>query len=354
MAAFINETSDVVQPALALGASLAFQALLCSQLVCDPKNTRPNVYILAVGRSGKGKGRGIHVINEILHRVGQVHGFDAFSLCFERASSPEGILKLLSRTGGIAIWTWDETGKTLKEINQGKGGHKTGIIELLMTLYTSSGTIQKPSQRSTNPEPFKIQQPHLILYGASTPRHFMESLGTDALTDGMAGRLFLFEADEEAAKTRYPQRNDVTPSLVDQARWWLEQLPERYAAPLQLPKPLMIPVTQEADDILFSINHELFRPEIKADEIKEALWIRGEEQARKMAIIYTCSKYGRNYRESGIDAEAARWAVDLVVFLINLKISLAKDYTYEGEFDKKQKTFLLFLKNCTFQETIKH
>ena len=103
----------------------------------------------------------------------------------------------------------------------------------------------------------------------------------------------------------------------------------------------MIPVTAEAEEIFdyfFTIQEQN-----KKDRIKDALWGRAAQQARQFALIYACSV---NKEHPVIDTNAAKWAYELVTYLIKRKIYIAHSHVAESEFDKQQKEVLRYIESC--------
>ena len=342
---FINETSFVPQPVLALAASLVMQALLCSQQVKDPLGTRPNINILAVGRSSSGKERGRKVIKEILSTLGAIPGkrYDANRLFFEDTASHQAIIKTLGRSNGMLIWLWDEIGKILPTLKNDKSGNLSGILPVIMRLYTSSDSIFIPNIRAdTTKELSLIHQPHLILYGTSVPRNLFESFSVESLTDGLIGRLLIFEGDDNAEERDDLQHVSAVPQpILDTADWWLTKRMDVIHP--TIPSPKEVPVTPKAVAIFKELQQIKRQARKGDDDVELALWGRSVEQARQLALIYAASQ---NREEPTIDADAAGWATELVSYLIQRKLILAELYMADDDFEKKQKKVLQFIRSC--------
>jgi len=108
----------------------------------------------------------------------------------------------------------------------------------------------------------------------------------------------------------------------------------------------MIPVTAEAEEIFdyfFTIQEQN-----KKDRIKDALWGRAAQQARQFALIYACSV---NKEHPVIDTNAAKWAYELVTYLIKRKIHIADSHVADSEFDRQQKEVLRYIESCGGQCT---
>ncbi|MCL2623860.1 MAG: bifunctional DNA primase/polymerase, partial [Planctomycetaceae bacterium] len=223
---FINETSFVRQPIIALASSLAFQAMLCAQQLKCPLGTRPNINIIATGKSCSGKERGRHVIKEILVALANrpEKTYDPYRHFLEDTASYQGLVRKLEAGGGILLWLWDEVGKVLPSLRQDRTSHLSGILPIIMRLYTSANSVFSPHTRAdaANTIP-TIQQPHLVIFGTSVPRNVLEGFSIESLTDGLMGRLLFFEGDDEEDDTDIEAIPPVSEEILEIAHWWMSE-----------------------------------------------------------------------------------------------------------------------------------
>ena len=130
-------------------------------------------------------------------------------------------------------------------------------------------------------------------------------------------------------------------SIIETADWWLKKRSKNINQ--DIPQPIVVPVTDEAEAIFDQLYlvHDQIRSE--NNPIKDALWGRSIQQARQFALIYACSV---NKENPVIDANAAQWAYELVTYLINRKIYIAKRHVADGDFDRRQKEVLRYIEQC--------
>jgi len=133
----------------------------------------------------------------------------------------------------------------------------------------------------------------------------------------------------------------VPTAIIETTDWWIKKRSMNINQ--AIPQPSVVPVTEEAEAIFdqFYQVHEQIRSENNA--IKDALWGRSTQQARQFALIYACSVSKEN---PVVDANAAQWAYELVTYLINRKIYIAKRHVADGDFDRRQKEVLRYIEQC--------
>jgi len=252
LAQFINETSFVVQPVFALAASLAFQALLCSQQIKDPTNAWTNLYFLVTGRTASGKERGRSVIKKIFTKLGnradqkEKKFYTAGKFCIENIASYQALLRKLEANNGALLLLWDEISKYLPTFNNDRAAHLAGIIPVIMSLYTSAHTIFMPLARAEKDTTLpNIQQPNLIIYGTAVLRNLLGSFSLDAIEDGLVGQLMIFCGNDNAEEQDLTYIPDVPETIIDAAHWWLQKRSENINESITNPKT--VPVTEEAE-----------------------------------------------------------------------------------------------------------
>jgi hypothetical protein len=227
-------------------------------------------------------------------------------------------------------------------LNNDRTSYLSGIIPIIMRLYSSADSIFLPHARASKSEALPtIQQPNLVLYGTSVKEKLFNAFSVGTLTDGFIGRLMIFEGDDTAKRRKLHDIPSVPNSIIETTDWWLKKRAMNINQAIS--QPVVVPVTDEAEAIFdkFYQVHEEIQKENNA--IKDALWGRSTQQARQFALIYACSVSKEN---PIIDANAAQWAYELVTYLINRKIYIAKRHVADGDFDRRQKEVLRYIEAC--------
>ena len=350
LADYINETSFIKQPVLALAASISFYSTMSAQLVKDCYGTRSNMYLIGLAPSGSGKDRARKVIKEIFDRLAEnpeVSSQQPARALIEDTASYQAIVKQMSANNGVILWLWDEIGKVLPIINKDFGTSLAGIPTLLMRLYTSSDSTYIPNVYASKDNVESIKYPHLTIYGTSTARNVLENITADNLIDGFMSRLLIFEGRSvERERFDFVRLPPVPDDIMESAIWWIKR---RNSAITGVPEAKEISTTIEAEDQFWSL---LEAPKhYQADkDIMEALWSRSIEQARKFALVYAVSK---NRFNPIIDQESARWGTELAAYLTNRKVNLADLHVSSNPFERMQNDIIRFLKESGGSATMR-
>jgi hypothetical protein len=186
-----------------------------------------------------------------------------------------------------------------------------------------------------------IQQPNLVLYGTSVKDKLFNAFSVDTLTDGFIGRLMIFEGDDSAKRCKRHNIPSVPASIIATTDWWLKKRAMNINQ--AIPQPTVVSVTDEAEAIFDRFYHVHEEIQKENNNIKDALWGRSTQQARQFALIYACSVSKEN---PVVDATAAQWAYELVTYLIQRKIYIAKRHVADSEFDRRQKEVLRYIAHC--------
>ena len=204
-----------------------------------------------------------------------------------------------------------------------------------MRLYTSAGTVFIPhiraNQHDTRPP---IQQPNLVIFGTSEKDKLFSAFSADSLTDGLIGRLMIFEGNDFGQRKKQHHKPSLPESILETTDWWFQKRATNINQ--AIPPPAIVPVAGEAEAIFDRFYHVHEQIQKENNPIKDALWGRSVQQARQFALIYAASV---NKENPIIDANAAQWAYELVTYLIKRKIYIAKclngQQNYENDTDNR-------------------
>ena len=334
--AYNIETSQRPQPVLALASAICLQAVLAARKVRDERGNRTNLYCVGIAPSGAGKDNARKVNKNVLFQSGlNEHEGN------EDLASDAGLVTAVEQQPAI-LFQIDEFGRFLRTIGDPKKApHLFNVLTALMKLYSSADTVFRGKAYADKKRNKVIDQPCVSVYGTTVPEHFFEALTADSLSDGFIARLLVFEANTTPPRQRAPAR-DVPEPILEAARWWGDFKPGGNLR-AQHPEPIVVSCTDDAgrifDDLAALVDAELAKP----DGEGRSLWARAEEKACRFALVYACSV---NREQPAIDADAARWACDLSVYLTRRMLFVCHEWVADGLFDARQKRVLRIIRRC--------
>ncbi len=319
------------QPVLALGAALALLGTLTGRKIRDEINSRTNVYCLGVCPSGGGKERTRQVNKEILFLAGAAELAGP-----EGLASHAGLISAVEQQPAI-LFQLDEIGRLLRTLAEpSRAPHLYHIITNLMKLFTSAGSVYIGDAYADPKRNKVIHQPHACVWGTTVPFSLYEGLTAENVTDGFLSRVMIFEAPTQPVAKRQPATVSVPDSILQTARWWLDFQP---GGNLQSehPQPQVVAATPTAQQAFDALDREAETAQFDLGEPLGTLWTRATEKARKLALLYACSRHAE---EPLVDETAAVWACELSCYLTRRLIYLASQWVAENPFDARRKRVL--------------
>ncbi len=333
---FTLASSMYPQPALALAAAIALMGAITGRKVRDELNTRTNVYCVALCETGGGKERARQVNKEILFQA----AMDKY-VGPEGLASHAGVVSAVHRQPSI-LFQLDEIGRLLKTIGEPtRTPHLYHIATVLMKLFTSSGSVYIGDAYADPDNNRSINQPHACVYGTTVRASLCAGLTHESMTDGFVPRMLVFETDDsdpDPVDVRIP---DAIPEVILAAvRWWGDFKPGGNLSP-ENPAPVVVPYDENARALMSDFTRRARAERRRLPEAAGALWTRAAEKARKMALLYACSRDRENLL---VDEAAARWAIELTDYLTRRLLAIAEDWIAETPFEAKRKRLLRDLK----------
>lgn len=313
----------VPQPALTLGASMAFCATVIGQRVRLAKfDTRPNIYVLAVAHSGAGK----EWPRSAIKRIAAESGLFLDLIGSEQLASDAGVIaRVAEQPRGMLLL--DEIHALISAAKAtGAESHLKNIIPILLQLYSSSDTIfQGKTYADSKRQRIIVDQPCVSLYGSCLPSSFADTLSSHDVKSGLLSRMVVFDAGDNDPLSVTPTRTPIPQEILDWVEAWNRISPIADAVrrvggqPVVDPRPVAI--TKDAEELADDFNRKIHEKKQRARRHgRDALYVRVHQNALKFALIRACADVVPVRTDKGpeidlgkafVDARAMRWGISL-------------------------------------------
>ena len=333
-AEWCTSQNSVANPILSLVAGISLQALLCARKVRDRRGNRTNLYLVALAPSGGGKQAPQSCIQKVLMHSQQAELFGG------KVTSDSAIAADLVESPA-KLYLWDEFGRFLKKTAVRTGGaHLHAVQEALLELWNCTGTVWKQKSFADRKLNKEINLPCCSFLGLTVPGSFWDGLEEGHLDDGFAARLMVIDSGPKMPRHDVEEQ-DPPQSLIEVAAYWRDYRPGGNLASIN-PSALVVPESDQAravfDDLVATTDGI-------TGEIESAIWSRAIEKAKRLALVYACSK---DHEAPLIDIDAAQWAADLATWCTKTFLTKAGDEIVGDDiFSKKYKRLLNLIKDTT-------
>jgi hypothetical protein len=373
LAAWINETSHVKQPLLAVASSIAANAMAMGRKVQSNTGLRTTIYALGIGPAGCGKDRGPAAIRKIYKEIGKFErvSFDDFA---SDAALEETIVRM-----PCALLLWDEIGGVLNAMKGNNANSQLkGIANVFKKLTGKSEDIYIAKERAATARAKKegddvpknsANQPCICLYGMTTKSHLYSGLSSELVGDGFLSRIIVFEASSKIPYMEYPsleKKNRPPKRITDYFTAWESfrthgddlinaEILRKHGDDMTNttianevmneinPFPYIIPCTPSAEEMFRSYESNITD---KRNELSEAgddfscVFARCGSLARIVGLIVSCSKItpppsGPLKIEVGEDE--AKYAITLVDSQVDAFHKTLKDSVFDSTHEMNQK-----------------
>jgi len=196
----------------------------------------------------------------------------------------------------------------LASVSDPKAAHLRDIAKNLLTLWSSAkkdrwlGKAYADTTRT--PE---ICQPHVCVYGTTTPETLWASVSSHNVSDGLLGRMLIIPGDN----TRKPVKAQPKPApdtLVEFVRMW--EADEESAIPDSMtPRVEVICHTHEALDRYQQHEMACCEQAEHEEDLRAAIWGRVPEKTAKLSMLFAASRAGA--RKFAIEVEDVERAIRL-------------------------------------------
>ena len=199
------------QPFLALAAAISAMAAAAGRRYMTSTGLRPNMYLLSVAPSGAGKDQPLDYVRQVLCEA----GLQAY-VGGEEPASGAAILTALSACP-VQIFCLDEIGLMLQSMTGKKAApHKAEIIAIMMKLFSRAQSVFYGKQYADAKERPRqdIHNPHLAVFGATTPGTLWGALEGGAMIDGSVARMMVFASDRPTVPRNNAQFRGNFPQAI--------------------------------------------------------------------------------------------------------------------------------------------
>lgn len=207
------------QPALALLNVLAFAGTVFGRRYSSPIDTRTNIYIVAIARTGWGKDQSRQMINRLAMESGLSDFIGGNSI-----RSDTGMLRGLMNHS-CQLLQLDEFGIFMQALSDPKAPHHVrAVSRAFMSLYSDSKSVYHhgdyADQKMT---PIKIVNPNLCIYGTTTEESYIPALKRSALKSGELNRFIVMPS----GVVPVPKRDiPIKESDINLIEWWSQFAPK--------------------------------------------------------------------------------------------------------------------------------
>ena len=318
LCSWINTRALRQQPLLALASSLTFAGALFGRKIRDYMGSRSNLYCMGITESSGGKQHTVQAFRDLAMETGIIK-----MLGGDTIASDSAIEERISEVPAT-LFLWDEVGHLLSHIRSGSNKNYAQVVALLMKLYSSASSVYLGREYAEKDRQRTIIQPCCCIYGTSTPQKFASGIAPEELQDGWLSRCLVFYSQTFPDKNRSKSRNISTPSsIIETVLKWKDFQPgdgpnnyAKYATEYATAKPpeqLVIPTTDRADAVFVQFDNDT-RKFGCANPMLACLWAKGEENARRVALIIAA---GNRFCSPEINERDAEYACRLVTYLMN-------------------------------------
>lgn len=326
---FVNETAVCPQPLFALASALSLAGTLYGQHVRSADGQRTNIFCMTVGYTSSGKGHPLTMIARTLDECG------ATNLRLGQVTSDSAIEWALKNQSRFCFLI-DEAGHYFSGVSDPNASSSSqhAIKPALLELWSAANGSWKGKQRVPRDgknvaEPLVIKNPHLCLYATTQPQILFESMSRNDLRDGWLPRNLFF-----ISKTRPKPVSKIISDIPNAIRY--EVL--KWKNP---PEELVtIPTSPEAEGVFSEFTDEIYKKMMQADKTGDEtnyLYGKARENAGRLALILAVSRKGF---DAIIEESDARYACDLVKFLIGEVIRVVRENLSESADEKAKKRIL--------------
>jgi len=364
--ALVQEYIELVTPfkqdAISLGAALSLMSILCANKFrthAGSFDIRPNLYVLNLAKSGAGKETAQSLVMDLISGT-KMLGSGGYK---SGTSIVKGLPDQQERLNVI-----DEAGAWLKSIGNGEGFQQE-MNDILSGIFTRSNAFY-PGLSFAGERGDKLGacwNPSLSILASTTVHAFKSSVNQSMGAKGLMPRFLTFW-QHSLGKYKIPKRSDIlkaseikkqitsfvklflmnekrlhpdfdmgsmiTVDLEASGEEQVQNFGKRY-------DPVLIPMTDEAEDRYFQYAMKKAPPDTLQDAFDDPFLNRHAELAGKVALLDAASRGARE-----IDLECMGWAIGVVDVCWQNSEGLFQHTAAENVTEKNVLRILDVIKSC--------
>lgn len=340
---WINRTAGCPQPLLTVGAVLTALGAIYGRKVRDRSNGRSNLFGMGVAHSSAGKDHAPDCINRLIVAAG------GESILGGSSVTGDSALETALGHWPVQLFLWDEIGHMFATIKGAAGSnpHLSTIAPTLMELYSSPHKVYLGKQRA-NEAKRRIDQPHVCLWGYTSPGVLYQGITEAELRDGFLGRIMTFISHDRPLF----EMRDVEPppaELVDKVKAWLQRDIQPAGdtgniMAITQAQQMLYRDTPEAEACFKQFAKEAHGRMIgasKTDDPCQFLWGKALQNARRVALIEAASE---QLDGGSIEEKNAEYGCKLTRFTVECFAVSIRENAFVSESEKQCRRFMAKLK----------
>jgi hypothetical protein len=336
IADWIVATSPLPNRRLALAASIAFVATICSRHLASPTGSGLQLFTICTGQTGIGKDWPMKAIERLAMETGTQDliqsGKVTTSLAIEATVAVRPVQIIIA----------DEVGRRIfgKANHKRAGTYESAITDTLLELWSCNPVTVWRSTQRVDRSAVVIEAPAVSLFGVSTHRDFYSALGRSAIDNGLINRLLIIEADKRASirdidgdLARKPPEAiiDAVMALKSAAVGGnLVSGANAYTAPGGVQHREIPWASSDVATRWKEFRDEMLDLSDGSEEVAPYV-SRAAEMVSRLATIWALSRFGQQAMVTG---DALEWAISLVRESIQNAMNGTREHIVSSEFQE--------------------
>ena len=342
IAAWITRSAFRPQPALSLAAAVAAVGCVMGHRYRTETDLRSNMLTLGIGPSGCGKDHPRKCVDALFNAAGLeslIGGNDV--------TSGTALVQSLQRANGRRLFQMDEIGRTFGNLTGKKAtSFQSEILTNIMQLFSYANGIYKGKEFVNHADQPRadIVEPCLCIHGSTVPSRFYAAMSSSEAADGFLSRWLVFETTVRTPRENTSSSLNVPIELVNKLKKIQSDISDT-GGNLEggpTPKTKEVPFTAQAKELFSEYGKfcdDQGDAEYESGSGLDPLWTRAREHAYKLSLV------AHDIERGEIDANVAKWAIELVTFMVQKNISFLKDRVSDNETEDESKRVLRLIKS---------